>query len=136
MAFLINRFDPAELYMYEQARELSVSLLKEWLVKYKFKNWRKTKTRRLKSTKKMKVQRAEKIARELNRIDRWKSHGRGIHMSILTKDLNLMIEDFGDNKDLNSCIKDYHKLLQNYLSTVKFEYVVQTRREFSPLNWS
>lgn len=33
LAFLINRFDPAELYMYEQAREMSISLLKEWLVK-------------------------------------------------------------------------------------------------------
>jgi ClpP class serine protease len=28
LAFLINRFDPAELYMYEQAREMSISLLK------------------------------------------------------------------------------------------------------------
>ena len=36
---MIQRFDQAELYEYEQARELSVSLLEEWLAKYKFKNW-------------------------------------------------------------------------------------------------
>jgi len=33
---LIQGFDQGELYYYEQARELSIALLKEWLVKYKF----------------------------------------------------------------------------------------------------
>jgi len=35
-------FNQAELYMFEQARELSVELLKEWLAKYKFKTWQLT----------------------------------------------------------------------------------------------
>jgi hypothetical protein len=135
MAFLINRFDPAELYMYEQARELSISLLKEWLVKYKFKNWKKTKTRRLKVNKAMRVKRAEEIAKALNKIDKWNSHGRGISMSVLRKDLNLIIEDFGENEGVSTCVKDYHKLLQNYLSTVQHQHVVHTRKEFSPLRW-
>jgi membrane-bound ClpP family serine protease len=133
MAFLIQRFDPAELYMYEQARDLSISLLKEWLVKYKFKNWKRTKTRRLKVTKKMRVARAVEIANALNKIDRWNSHGRGIHMSVLRNDLNILIEDFGDNTDLNNCIKDYHKLLQNYLAIVRQQYVVHTRKAFATL---
>jgi ClpP class serine protease len=33
--YLIERFDPGELYTHERAKELSISLLKEWLVKYK-----------------------------------------------------------------------------------------------------
>lgn len=38
--FLILRdFDLAELRAYEQAKELTISLLKKWLVKFKFKNW-------------------------------------------------------------------------------------------------
>jgi hypothetical protein len=135
MAFLINRFDPAELYMYEQARELSISLLKEWLVKYKFKNWRKTKTRRLKVNKAMRVKRAEEIAKSLNKIDKWNSHGRGIPMSVLRSDLNLVIEDFGENQGLSNCIKDYHRLLQNYLATVHHQYIVHTREEFLPVTW-
>ncbi len=45
LAYLIDKFDPAELYYYEQARELSIALLKEWLVKYKFKNWTTTQTK-------------------------------------------------------------------------------------------
>jgi hypothetical protein len=133
LAFLINRFDPAELYMYEQARELSISLLKEWLVKYKFKNWKTTATRKLRVTKAMRVARAEEIAKLLNKIDKWNSHGRGIHMAVLRKDLKLLIHDFGNNVTLNDCIKDYHRLLQDYLSTVQHSWVVQTREQFTPL---
>lgn len=36
---ILKDFDLAELKAYEQARDLTVDLLKEWLVKYKFKNW-------------------------------------------------------------------------------------------------
>jgi len=133
LAFLINRFDPAELYMYEQARELSISLLKEWLVKYKFKNWKRTATRKLKVTKEMRVKRAEEIAKMLNKIDKWNSHGRGIHMAVLRKDLKLLIHDFGKIEKLRDCIKDYHRLLQDYLSTVRNFWVVQTRAQFTPL---
>lgn len=43
---LITGFDQAELYKYQQARELSITLLKEWLVKYKFKNWVRTEDRK------------------------------------------------------------------------------------------
>jgi hypothetical protein len=121
--------------MYEQARELSISLLKEWLVKYKFKNWRRTKTRKLKVTKAMRVKRAEEIGNLLNKIDKWNSHGRGIHMSILRRDLKLVIEDFGRNPKLNAGIKEYHQLLENYRFTVRQQYVVQTREEYLPLMW-
>jgi len=135
LAYLINRFDPAELYMYEQARELSISLLKEWLVKYKFKNWRTTKTRKLKVTKAMRVKRAEEIGNLLNKIDKWNSHGRGIHMGVLRRDLKLVIEDFGDNDELNVHLKDYERLLQDYRSTVRHPNVVQTRDRYLPLKW-
>ena len=133
LAFLINRFDPAELYMYEQARELSISMLKEWLVKFKFKNWKTTATRKLKVTRAMRVARAEEIARALNKIDKWNSHGRGIHMAVLRRDLKLLIQVFGRNADLNDCIKDYHRLMQDYLSIVGNSSVVQTREQFTPL---
>ena len=41
---VVSGFDQAALYAYEQARELSVSLLKLWLANYKFKNWEITET--------------------------------------------------------------------------------------------
>ncbi len=92
---MVDGFDVAELYHYEQARELSVALLKEWLVKYKFKKWTHTETSRTVVTKEMKEQRAVDIARTLNDPSRWHSHGSGISMEVLQTELKLKVEDFG-----------------------------------------
>jgi hypothetical protein len=37
LVYLVQNFDAAELYRYEQERELSIALLEEWLVNFKFK---------------------------------------------------------------------------------------------------
>ena len=63
---LIDGFDQAELYQYEHARELSISLLKKWLVSYKFKTWTTTETRCIPVTPQMREDRAEEIARQLS----------------------------------------------------------------------
>ncbi len=49
LAYLIENFDPAELYQFEHERQLSIALLEEWLVRYKFKNWRVTETTKARS---------------------------------------------------------------------------------------
>ena len=36
---ILKDFDLAELRTYEQAKELTITLIKKWLVKYKFKDW-------------------------------------------------------------------------------------------------
>ena len=41
MQILLN-FDQGQLYSFEQARDLSLSLLEEWLVEFKFKDWTET----------------------------------------------------------------------------------------------
>lgn len=115
VAFLLEKFDPAELYKFERARELSVSLLKEWLVKFKFKNWKATQTRKISVTEKMKKERAEKIARMLLDTDRWNSHGRGISMAVLQKAIQLQIDDFSLDKQLNECIRNHCRLVQDYV---------------------
>lgn len=114
ITFLVEKFDPAELYSFEQQRELTVALIEEWLVKYKFKNWRHTETRKLKVTAALRKKRANEIARMLNNTDRWHSHGRGIPMSVLRQDLNLKIDDFGANPALSSAIRGYYRLLMDY----------------------
>lgn len=133
MTFLISKFDPAELYSYERAKELSNSLLKEWLVKYKFKNWKVTKSRRKKVTRAIKIARAAEIADKLNDTKRWNSHGRGISMAVLRKDLNLLIEDFGQDVELNSCVKIYYKLLRDYMVKRGHKWVVHTREHYRPI---
>lgn len=129
---LIQGFDQAELHQYEQARELSVALLKEWLVKYKFKNWKKTETRRLKVNKQMKVERAESIARDLNDTRKWHVHGHGISMEVLAKDVKLLIDDFGADGDLSAIIRGYNDLLSDYMKKLGMKGVVHVSGAFSP----
>lgn len=114
LAYLIQRFDPAELYSYEQARDLSIALLKQWLVEYKFKNWTRTKSRQKKVTKAMKTERADSIARLLNDTSEWHSHSRGISMEVLRRKLKLEIDDFGAHPQLGRSLRAYWRLLRDY----------------------
>ena len=131
---LINGFDQAELYQYEQARELSISLLKEWLVKYKFKNWKKTETREKTVTKRMKTTRAAQIARNLNKTEKWHTHGHGISMEVLRKDLKLKIDDFGIKPNLDKKIRDYYNLLDDYMLKMGNKGVVHINGLYQPFS--
>lgn len=131
LAFLLNRFDPGELYQYEQERELSTDLLKQWLVRFKFKDWVVTETQQVPVTQEMRLSRAEEIARSLNNPSRWHSHGRGITMSILRDELKLKIGDFGANRDLNDAIRGYYKLLKDYMEKRNYDIIFHTRACFS-----
>ncbi|KMO11107.1 hypothetical protein SQ03_28135 [Methylobacterium platani JCM 14648] len=130
IAFLIAKFDPAELYHFEQARDLSVELLKKWLVKYKFKNWVTTRTKKIPVTPDMKEEMADSIAKKLNDIRRWKSHDRGLTMRVIDKEINLSIEDFGLDKDLNDKIRSYYRLLQDYMITVRQSMAIHTAERY------
>lgn len=113
---LIQGFDQGDLYHYEQARELSIALLKDWLVRYKFKNWDRTQTRRRKVTRKMKIDRAASIARELNKTSKWHVHGHGISKDVLEKDLHLLIDDFSTPTARGTQVREYHDLLADYMA--------------------
>ena len=132
LEILLN-FDQGELYSYEQARELSVSLLEEWLVKYKFKNWKSTSSRGIKVTKEMRQNRAREIATKLNDVRKWNSHGIGINMERLRRDLNLKIDDFGEHAELNAPIRSYHNLLTDYTQERAQNVIVHTRIDYQEL---
>lgn len=127
---LIDGFDQAELYNYEQAVELSVAALEEWLVKYKFKNWKQTETKKQTVTDAMKKKRASSIGKQLNDTKRWHSHGYGISMEVLRKDLNLKIDDYGADEAASSVIRSYHDLLSDYMSRRGTRGVVHTDSDY------
>jgi hypothetical protein len=133
MAFLVEKFDPAELYRYEQSRELSITLLKQWLVKYKFKNWRKTRTRGRSVTNAMRTRRAAEIAKLLNKTEHWHSHGRGISMEVLRRDVRLEIEDFGSIPTLSEKIREYNRLLVDYMMRRSHRAVLHWLGHYVPL---
>ncbi len=129
---MIEGFDQAALYAYEQARELSITLLKEWLAAYKFKNWTVTETQRRPVTPQMKKKRAEEIARELNNTDRWHSHGYGISMAVLQNDLNMKIADLDANPQRCGQVKQYSHLMSDYMRKLGYQGVLHTVGEFVP----
>lgn len=125
-------FDQAELYKYEQARELSITLLKRWLTAYKFKNWTKRESTGETVTDKIRECRAEEIAKALNDTGRWHSHGHGISMEALRTELNLQIDDYASDAELNPLVKSYHELMEDYMAKRSHSGVVHTRGMYLP----
>ncbi len=112
---LLTQQDLGVLRRYEQARDLSVSLLKKWLVQYKFKNWSKHNSTGKKVTNQEKEERAEEIATKFCDHKHWHSHSRYISIQELgASNIRLVIEDFGQNRDLSEAVHKYHDLLLDY----------------------
>ena len=124
---ILLSFDQGTLYSYEQARDLARTLLEEWLVKYKFKDWITTETRNKSVTLEMKKRLAKEIADKLNQVDKWNSHGIGINMARLKGDLNLKIDDFGEDKDRHQAVRKYYELLTDFMGRMGHRSLVQTR---------
>ena len=130
---ILKDFDLAELRAYEQAKELTIALLKKWLVKYKFKNWIKHSTTPMLLNKAVtdeeKEKRAEEIADELGNNKTWKSHGRPINMETLVNDpkLRLKIEDFGKIPERKRMIREYYILLLDYITKNKYQIFTHSR---------
>lgn len=111
---LLQKLDLADLHSYQQARDLSVSLLEEWLSTYKFKDWVETEARKLPVDVAMRQGRAREIAHALSNHTRWKSHGRPISMAVWTRDLNIRIDDMETNPALRDAVRLYFNLLVDY----------------------
>lgn len=128
---LIAKLDLAELHQFEQARDLSVTLLKKWLAAYKFKEWTVTETKRNEVTPQMRAARAEHIATVLSDNRLWHSHGRGISRETLqSDDIKLKIDDLGAEPDLQRLMREYHHCLSDYLVSTGNRNLVQSRSYF------
>jgi hypothetical protein len=129
LAILVKQ-DLAMLRFYEQARDLSVELIEKWLVKYKFKNWRKHRTTKpgVEVTQEEKVARAKDIAAKLSNNKIWYSHGRMIGMNTLRSVLRLDIDDFGLDTELSRSIRTYSDTLSEYLQRHGLDFFLYNRR--------
>ena len=126
----LKDLDLSELRSYEQAKELTIDLLKKWLVSYKFKNWSKHRTNKQLMgqdvTIKQKEERAEEIASKLSDNTKWKSHSRPINIESL-KELKLEIVDYSKEYELRGLIRNYYDLLSDFIQSNKISIFVQTR---------
>ena len=122
---ILKDFDLAELRAYEQAKELTIDLLKKWLVEFKFKTWTHHKDG-AEVTQDEKKQRAEEIAAELSNNRTWKSHSRPLNIEVL-EGLGLKIDDFGKDPTLTASLRAYHRLVADFATQNQLNIFVHTR---------
>jgi hypothetical protein len=113
---LLKGLDLAKLALFEQGRDLSVDLLKKWLVEFKFKNWQRHRTNNIGAdvSPEEKLERAEQIAKDLVNHKKWRSHGRNIDIHKLTA-MRIEIDDYSDNVQLSNAIRGYNDPLTGYI---------------------
>lgn len=124
---MLREQDLAMLRRHEQARDLTIALLKEWLVKYKFKNWNTHKDGSTVSTQ-QKEDRAKDIAKDLGDNKLWHSHGRSIGVAALTHILKLKIEDYSADTVLKPLIREYNDLICQYILRNGTEAFLHSRK--------
>lgn len=132
---MLNSLDLASLRAYEQARDLSVSLLKKWLVDYKFKDWIVHRSDPDKNGQDVTVlekqERASEIAEKLSDNNRWHSHGRMIGIQTLINELRLEIDDYTDNTDLRTSINSLHDFCNDYIHKMQSVVLVCSKHGIS-----
>lgn len=124
---ILKDFDLAELRSYEQAKELAIDMLKQWLTKYKFKDWTIHSDSGKPVTDEEKNNRAIDIAKQLSDNNIWKTHNRPINAEILRKQLRLQINDLADDPELDNLINEYYAHLSEYIRIHSFQCFIQTR---------
>ena len=125
---MLREQDLALLRRFEQARDLTIELLKEWLVNYKFKNWNTHSKNGHPVTEDEKKQRAEKIAKDLSNNKLWHSHGRSIGIDALKGILKLKIEDYSNDITLRPLIREYNDLICQYILKNGSEAFLHSRK--------
>lgn len=125
---LLKSIDLAKLALFEQARDLSVDLLKNWLVQYKFKDWTHHRTTNpgAEVSREEKAIRAEEIARELANHKRWRSHGRNLDVSKLSE-LRIEIDDYSNDQELRAAIRGYNDPLTGYVDRLQLPFFLHSR---------
>ena len=122
---ILKDFDLAELRTYEQARDLAIDLLVEWLPKYKFKDWNNHSNGGI-VTDEEKKNRAREIAENLSDNKEWKSHGRPINRDELLK-LKLKIDKLDADKELYKLVMEYYDIMMDYVAKYSYSNFIQTR---------
>lgn len=126
--------DLATLGRYEQARDLTVTLLKQWLTQYKFGTWTVHHTDPGKQgqlvTPEEKQERAEEIARLLGDNKLWHSHGRMIGINTVRDKLRLKVEDYSNDENLRRMIRSYNDLIIEYIVRTDLQFFMHSRNSF------
>ena len=101
-AIMVAQISPGEIYGVVNSLEFAKDLVKEWLEKYKFKNWTETQTTRTPVTPEIRKKRAEEVAEKLCDHMNWRTHGRSLKIEDLKEDL--LIENIDSSPELANIV--------------------------------
>lgn len=131
---ILQAQDLAELSRFEQAKELTITLLKKWLVEYKFKDWDVHETTAALKGKSVtlaeKEARAREIADNLGNNKKWHSHARMLGIDTL-RGIKLKIEDFSGDATLQPLIRSYNDLITEFIVRNNYEFFLHSRRYYA-----
>jgi hypothetical protein len=113
---ILQGISPGELQSAENALKFARVLVKGWLARYKFRDWRVHSSTGKAVTDEEREARAEEIAGQLCDHRRWLVHGRSIKIDDFTA-MRLKITDFSKSEELFDAIQRYHTLLQMTFAT-------------------
>ena len=102
-ATMVAQISPSELKGVYNSLEFAKDIVKEWIFKYKFKDWEVTETRKEPVTDEMKKERANEIAKELTNHSKWRTHGRSLKIDDL-ENIGLRIKRLDDEPKLAETI--------------------------------
>lgn len=125
----LKGLDLARLALFEQAKNLSIDLLKKWLVEYKFKDWTHHRTTNAGSevTPEEKAARAGEVATALADHKKWRSHGR--HLDLVKLDaLRIEIDDYTEDAELSSLIRGYNDPLTGLIDRNQYPVFMHNHR--------
>ena len=108
---ILQGISPGEIQGATNALKFSKTLVTDWLVSYKFKNWKKHSSSGSPVTDEERKERAERIADRLCNHGLWLTHGRSIKLNDL-REMGLQINDYSEKPSLSEAITRYYTLLQ------------------------
>jgi hypothetical protein len=127
-AIMVAQISPGELEGVYYALKYAEDLVVDWLVRYKFKNWRVTETRKLPVTEEMKIKRANEIATELLNHAKWRLHGRSIKATGL-QEIGLKITKVDEDDKLRDIVYRIQTVCRLLFSSTNTYKIFATEKE-------
>lgn len=127
-AVMIAQISPGELESVIYALKYAEDLVVDWLVRYKFKNWKVTETRKTPVTDDMKSKRANEIAAELLNHAKWRIHGRSIKASDL-RAIGLRITKVDEDEKLREVVYRIQTVCRLLFSSTNTYKIFATEKE-------
>lgn len=127
-ATMVAQISPGELGQVNNALHFAKDLVIEWLPQYKFKEWKKTRTRGIVVTEAMKKKKAKEIVEELINHKKWRSHGRSLKINDL-ENIGLQIKEIDKDKKLCDIVYRIQTVIRMLYSTTNAIKIFATQDE-------